>query len=100
MCKGSLPLRTVRLTAIITDDNCDSLSEKVTHQCHICDIPCHITAFLPKNQWAPYIWDGRFSEKNDLRTNTCPKPTHMIAKVTKTLQIIVLSFRSSALCRP
>ena len=30
----------------------------------------------------------------------CPKPTHIIAKVTKTLQIIVRSFRSSALCRP
>ena len=31
---------------------------------------------------------------------TCPKPTHMMANVTKTLQIIVRSFRSSALCRP
>ena len=89
-------------------------------------------------QCAPYICEGRFSEKNDLRTNTwdmsehkwvkemiefwlssavrcwstkwqsweqawcttCPKPTHMMANVTKTLQIIVRSFRSSALWRP
>ena len=34
------------------------------------------------------------------RKLACPKPTHIIAKVTKTLQIIVRSFRSSALCRP
>jgi hypothetical protein len=37
---------------------------------------CHVTSQLscPKYQWAPYIWEGRFSAKNDFRTNTCPKP--------------------------
>lgn len=49
------------------------------------------------HQWAPYICEGRFSEKKDFSTNTWPKPTQKIAKVTKTLQTMILSFRSSAL---
>jgi len=47
-----------------------------------------------------YICDGFLSEKKDLSTNTCPRPTVNMATVTNTLQIIILSFKSSPRLRP
>ena len=52
------------------------------------------------HQWYPWICDGRFSEKKDLRTRTWPKPTMKMAIVTKMDQIMIRSFRSSARFRP
>ena len=45
-------------------------------------------------------WSTEWPSWEEAWYTTCPKPTHMMANVTKTLQIIVRSFRSSALWRP